>query len=161
MDPLTLAMLGSTALSVFGSMSAGKAEKRAAYDQAKLKDSAAAETRTRAIINKRSLATKALAERSEAVQNITSSGFTADSSLSLLNASFENEMLAKMNIDRETEYEVAMLKAEADSLRRSGKAAQSAGMLRAGGSILSGASGFMEAGGIEGMKTRMNKAYGP
>lgn len=160
MDPLTLAMLGSTALSTFGSIKAGKAEKQAAYDQAKLKEASAREMKTRALINKRALGDKAQQERGEVVQNITSSGFTADSSLSFLNASLHNELLAQRNIDRETDYEVAILNAEAASLRKSGKASQTAGILRGGGSILSGVSAFQQAGGYTGMENRMIDSYG-
>ena len=159
-DPLTLAMLGSTLLSAGGSIMAGKAEKKAAYDQARLKEAAASETKTRALINKRSLASKAGQERAEVGQNITSSGFTLDSSLSMLNASLQNELIASRNIDREADYEVAILNAEAASLRRSGKASQTAGVLKAGGSILGGASSFYEAGGVTGMENRMIKYYG-
>lgn len=151
MLPLLLGAVGA-GLSAYGAIQQGKDQKKAAYAQAIQKQRASKELQTRANINKAAESRKFQTERADISNQTESSGFTADSSLSYLNKSLENEFRSALNIDRETEYERESLDLETKALRAGGKAAERAGMINAGSSILSGAANFNKGGGLGVMK---------
>lgn len=161
-DPLTLSMIASTAMSASGSIMSGKAKKKLAQEQVAQKKRASAELDVRKNINKQAIGTAAQAQRAEIVSGVVSSGFTADStsSMEFLNQSLAREFQEYSNLEREVEYEKATLKAEAASILKGGESAQKASYFEAGSSILGGVNSFLDAGGMAGMKTRVNNSYG-
>lgn len=152
MDPLSIAAIGvSAASSIIGA----KEQRKAAEAQARQKERVGRELLIRATINKRAESLKSQGERANIVNSVNSSGLTTDSSISMLNDSLAREFETALNIDREANFENMTNSLEAGALRKAGKAAQTAGYVDAGSSILTGAGQFIKQGGVEGFKNWM------
>jgi hypothetical protein len=138
MDPVTISMLASTALSAGGSVMGGIAQAKAAREQAAQKQRVSREILARAEINKRTRTIQGQQERAQVGVQTAGAGLTVDSATPLLEASLAEEIENKLNIDREAKYEADTLRSEAGSLESQAKYSILSGGLGAASSLVKG-----------------------
>lgn len=131
---MTIMAIGS-ALSAGGSIAGGFSSAKAAKAQAKEKMLTANEILVRANINKRARELQGQQERATIGSGIMSSGFTQESSMSMINASLANEIEDKLNIEREAAWSSEAYKREAGALRKEAKASILGGLLQGGAGL--------------------------